>query len=216
MDLSPLEQFLPPKTLPLFEAWLTPHPFRIVVTRPRRSKLGDFRSSPYEDRPTITVNGDLEPHQFALTLTHEIAHLMTFEKYGHRIRAHGPEWKSCFGMLLTQLAAIESLPITYRRALLAHAQRPKSASVYDPALYRILRQLSGDDGLVLDDLPSGSRFIFQSREFEKISTARSRCECLELSTGLRYKISKIASVSPISKAQSPYEAVTEKSALGVV
>ena len=94
MDLSPLKEFLPPKTLPLFEAWLTPHPFRIVVTRPRRSKLGDFRSSPYEDRPTITVNGDLESHQFALTLTHEIAHLMTFEKYGHRIRAHGPEWKS--------------------------------------------------------------------------------------------------------------------------
>ena len=197
MDLSPLKKFLPPNTRPLFEAWLTPYPFRIVVTQPRRSKLGDFRSSPYEDRPTITINGDLECHQFALTLTHEIAHLITYEKYGPKTRAHGSEWKSCFAQLLRQLAAIESLPIEYRRALHAHARKPKSASVYDPDLYRTLRRLSGDDGFVLDDLPQKGRFHFQGREFQKLSTARSRCECVEVSTGLRYKISKIATVKPV-------------------
>ena len=124
---------------------------------------------------------------------------MAFERYGRRIKAHGREWKSMFGFLLRQLAAIETLPTDYRRALQAHARSPKSASVYDPALYRILRQLNGDNGLVLDDLEPGRRLYFQDREFEKVSTARSRCECREISTGLRYKISKIATITPVAR-----------------
>ena len=201
MDLSPLKNYLPNDTLALFEAWLTPHPFEIVVTRPRKSKLGDFRSSPYEDRPTITINGDLERHQFALTLTHEIAHLMTYEKYGRRAKAHGREWKTCFGALLEQLAAIETLPTDFRRAVRRHAKRPKSASVYDPELYDVMRRLNGDHSTILDELPAGALFSFQGRQFKKVSTARTRCECLEMHTGIRYRISKIASITPLNSAK---------------
>ncbi|MEE2787136.1 MAG: SprT-like domain-containing protein [Myxococcota bacterium] len=192
MNLRELSPFLPGGTLTLFEAWLCPFHFRIIVTRPRQSKLGDFRMGPGEERSVITINGDLEPHQFALTLTHEIAHLMTFAEHGYRIRPHGPEWKRCFGYLLRQLAAIETLPLKFRRALRRHAIRPKSASVLDPELYRIILELQGVEGQCLDHVPIGAEFVFRGLRFRKLSTARSRCECRELTSGQLYRISRMA------------------------
>jgi predicted SprT family Zn-dependent metalloprotease len=41
----------------------------------------------------ITINGTLEPQLFFFVLTHELAHLIAFEKYGRRISPHGQEWK---------------------------------------------------------------------------------------------------------------------------
>ena len=192
MNLSELSPYVPTGTLTLFEAWLSVYHFRIVVTRPRHSKLGDFRMGAPDEPAVITVNGDLEAHQFALTLTHEIAHLMTFSAYGGRVRPHGCEWKQCFGYLLRQLAAIETLPLKFRRALRKHATRPKSASVLDPDLYRVLLELQGVESQCLDHVPIGAEFRFRGLRFRKLSTARSRCECRELTTGQLYRISRMA------------------------
>jgi hypothetical protein len=90
-----------------------------------------------------------------LTLTHEIAHLNNWVKHGRRVAAHGPEWKAGFGALLRELSEVSSLPKDYREALRFHAQRPKSAAIYDAHLFQVLRKLEGRQ----ETLPGETRGI---------------------------------------------------------
>ena len=74
------------------------HQLQIKVVEPRKSKYGDFK---YRKNGTmeITVNNDLNKHQFLLTLIHEIAHQLTHLKYG-KVKPHGKEWKTTFKKLM--------------------------------------------------------------------------------------------------------------------
>ena len=60
--------------------------FSLVITNPRSTKFGDYRppqrGSNYH---RISVNGDLNPFQFLVTLLHEIAHLIAWERHKNRL-----------------------------------------------------------------------------------------------------------------------------------
>ena len=90
MDLRPLDAYLPPDTRPLLERWLNDSTCRLVVKGPRKTKRGDFRPGQRGQVPTLTINVDLKPLQFLLTLTHEIAHLLVWQNCGHLRQPHGP------------------------------------------------------------------------------------------------------------------------------
>ena len=112
----------------------------------RRSKLGDFRRPRHGRGAQITVNRDLPPLQFLLTLTHEIAHLHAFGSHRRRIRPHGKEWKNCFAVLLRELAAVETLPHDYRNALLEHASNPRATAQQDLKLWAVLQEIEAPEG----------------------------------------------------------------------
>ena len=134
--------------------------FRLQLKKPRRTKLGDFRPPRRGQLPHITVNVDLPPHAFLVTLTHEIAHLLTWNQFGSRVQPHGPEWRNCFAQLLEQLAHLECLSAPFRRGLTQHAQRPMSSTHRDPEFYRLLRILDGMTVTLLDELRSALTFIW--------------------------------------------------------
>jgi SprT protein len=197
MNLDGLDPFLPPDTRPLIEDWLAPLRYRLIIKGPRRTKRGDFRPPQRGQIATLTVNSDLKPFQFLLTLTHEIAHLMVWEAEGNLRRPHGPPWKQCFGRLLNEVAAVESLPDSFRLALRNHAIRPKSCAERDQALMGVLRELEGDDSIWLDDVELGAEFSLEGRRFRKLKSNRTRCLCLDLSNGQKYRVSKsVAVVTP--------------------
>ena len=196
MRHASLESLLPKATWPIVAGWLAPYPCSVVLHRPRKSKLGDFRPARPHRPTTITLNSDLSPHQMLLTLTHEIAHLVNWSKHGRRVSAHGPEWKACFGELLRELGAVESLPASYRKALLSHAQKPKSAVLHDARLYREIRRLEGRKETLLAELDAGQRFAFQGQTFTKVSSQRSRCR----SSWLR---PRCASAAPLPSVPFP-------------
>ena len=107
MSAHHLEKFLPDNTLPFLKVWFGNYNCHLKITRNRNSKLGDYRKMP-DNSHQITINGTLEPQLFFFVLTHELAHLIAFEKYGRRISPHGQEWKQTFReMLLESLEAYQ-------------------------------------------------------------------------------------------------------------
>jgi SprT protein len=191
-----LESKLPATTWPLVSEWLAPFPCSVLMTRPRKTKIGDFRPARPNRPTTITLNRDLAPYQMLLTLTHEIAHLINWSQNGRMVAAHGPEWRAFFSELLLTLSETSALDPRFCAAIQNHAKRPRSSALYDEALYRVLRQLENSKQTVLGDLPEGAGFLFRKRAFTKISSQRSRCVCRAEDTGARYRIAKLAPVAP--------------------
>lgn len=198
MDFSTIQPLLPTgDVLPLIEAWTAPYDFDLKITRPRKSKLGDFKPPKPGKRSSITMNEDLGPYQFLTTFVHELAHLITWEKYGHRAAPHGKEWKQCFGALLISLAEVHPWPEVYKKAILEHATRPKSAVGGDPGLQSILLQLDGkDDEVLLQDLAPGDEFNFKTRRFRYQKCHRTRALVLDLGNKRLYTIPLVARIDP--------------------
>ncbi|MDZ7848645.1 MAG: hypothetical protein U5L96_18960 [Owenweeksia sp.] len=73
-------------------ALLRSEPVMLKIVSPRKTKFGDYRFPQKRDpRHRISLNSNLNPFAFLITLIHEMAHLKAFKDYGHKIKAHGPE-----------------------------------------------------------------------------------------------------------------------------
>ena len=195
MDLSALEPYLPTAAVvPLLERWLEAHDFQLVLSRPRQTKLGDFRPPRPGQQAKITMNLNLGPYQFLTTLTHEIAHLKTWDRYGRKAAPHGAEWKAMYGAMLVELAGWMAWPPDYHGALLAHARRPKAAVGGDPGLQQVLLRLDGAPGGLLGELAPGDTFTFKGRTFQYLEKRRTRALVEETASRKRYTISLVAPV----------------------
>src|SRR5438093_866711 len=100
--ISYLQDYLPPNTYEAVIHYLHYYKVHLTVARERKTVLGDYRHRTNGHAHRISVNGNLNKYAFLITLLHELAHLLTFEKWGHKVAAHGREWKYVFGQLLAQ------------------------------------------------------------------------------------------------------------------
>ena len=103
MSIQSLEKYLPQNTLLYLRKWFSDYSIHIKVTRNRNSKLGDYRKL-RDNSHEISINSTLAPQLFFFVLTHELAHLIAFEKFGRRIAPHGNEWKHTFREMLLESA----------------------------------------------------------------------------------------------------------------
>ena len=87
--MQALSSFLPEGSFEEVVAYIKQYRVHLTITRKRKSVLGDYRHAFAGKNHRITVNGDLNPYEFLITLLHELAHLLTFEQYRHRVEAHG-------------------------------------------------------------------------------------------------------------------------------
>ena len=70
----------------------------LKIVNERQTRHGDYRKDA-QGYHLITVNANLNKYRFLMTLIHEIAHLVAFEKYGRYIKPHGNEWKHYFSKI---------------------------------------------------------------------------------------------------------------------
>ena len=87
--INSLQQFLPPNTYEPVLQYLHSYKVHLTIARERRSILGDYRHRTTHHAHRISVNGNLNAYAFLITLLHELAHLLTFEKWGNKVQSTG-------------------------------------------------------------------------------------------------------------------------------
>ena len=137
--LEALKQFLPDGTFDMVSTYLHTHKIHLTVTRERSSILGDYRNAVDGKNHRISVNGSLNPYAFLYTLIHEIAHLLVYDKFGHRVPSHGKEWKHIFSLLLKEFLAEDVFPPDIRAAIAVSLGNPAASSCAEDGLLRVFR-----------------------------------------------------------------------------
>ena len=140
IPLSSLDDFLPAGSYPMVEPFLVNYKVHLTITRSRKTVLGDYRHAHLEKTHRISVNGDLNKFAFLITLLHELAHLITFIRYAHKVAPHGIEWKQQFGQLLKQFLDSNLFPMDIRNQLISSINNPAASSCADLGLMRVLRK----------------------------------------------------------------------------
>lgn len=198
MPLNNLGSFLPEGALHHVLHFLNSYQVHLTITKERKTVLGDYRSKREDKNHRITVNGNLNKYSFLITLLHEVAHLLTFEKYGHSIQPHGLQWKKEFSDILYVFIKENIFPGDVKKVLLRTLGNPSASSCADTNLLRVLRNYDQNNFEVLiENLEEGKMFSIKGGKiFVKGEQIRKRYKCKELATGKIYLFSPVYSVSP--------------------
>ena len=197
IPLNALDDFLPTGSYPFVEPFLIDYKVHLTITRSRKTVLGNYRHAHLEKTHRITVNGDLNKFAFLITLLHELAHLVTFIKFGNKVAPHGVEWKHQFGQILKQFLEKNLFPSDIRNQLILSINNPAASSCADLGLMRVLRKYDEvDEGYCLvEEIEEGGVFqINDGRIFKRVKKLRKRIQAIEISTGRMYLFSPIFEV----------------------
>ena len=198
LSFQKLMPYLPGSSVDIIGKWLASYKqIEFALSRKRRTKLGDYRPPQSGRGHRITVNQDLNPFLFTLTLTHEICHFEVWKQYKGKVRPHGNEWKQTYWRLLSNLINKNVFPDEATQLLLMHGQNPPASCSLDIALMRSLRKFDPvpSSFSYLEDLPEGSIFKIEGgRVFSKGKKLRKRYRCQEIDTKRAYLFSLAAQV----------------------
>jgi hypothetical protein len=197
-----LKKHIPPEAAPLIANWLQEHKVSLIIKWNRSSKLGDYRA-PFQGKShQITINHQLNKYAFLLTLVHELAHLTTHTLHGHRVQAHGNEWKMQFKYLMQPFLTLKIFPIELEAAIKAYLILPKASSCGDPNLMRVLATYDTVRPVFVEHLPERTHFsLDDERVFEKGKKLRKNYECLEIKSQRKYLVSAIATVKKVHESK---------------
>jgi hypothetical protein len=192
-----LSRYLPAGTEALVMHYLEHYRVHLTITKKRQTLLGDYRHPVPGRSHRISVNGNLNPYAFLITLLHELAHLITFEQFGPRVSAHGAQWKKCYGVLLAELLSQVALPAELQVELKRSLNNPAASSCAEESLMRVLKKYDTPKAgsFLLEQLQQGESFkIADGRVFVKGEKLRKRYKCLEQRSGALYLFSPIYEV----------------------
>jgi SprT protein len=199
---SILHKYIPEAAVPLIAEWIYAYDFKLKIKRSRSSKYGDYRPPIDKTNHQISINKDMNPYAFLVTLVHEIAHLSNWQKNGGQVKPHGDEWKKEFRWLMQPFFELSVFPDDVHASLTRYLKNPAASSCSDTTLLRTLKRYDGDKGCVfLEELPLGTVFIFgKGRHFQKGERIRKRFTCLELGTRRKFLFNPLSEVTVVTEA----------------
>ncbi|NNE32994.1 MAG: sprT domain-containing protein [Winogradskyella sp.] len=167
----------------------------IKVKRERKTRHGDYRKFA-NGAHQITVNSNLNPYRFLITLLHEVAHYKAYKIYGLLIKPHGKEWKQTFQHLMLPFLRPDIFPLELLPILAKHFKNPKASSDTDTQLALALKQFNEPNNKsFVFELSLGQSFkLYNGRVFKKGNKLRKRYECVEINTGKIYLFNPNAEV----------------------
>ena len=190
-----LKDFIPNAALDQVSKLLLHDNLVVKIKKERKTRHGDYRRLP-NGKHQITINSNLNPYRFLITLVHEIAHFEAYTTYGKLIKPHGPEWKSIFQHHMLPFIRPEVFPNDVLPLLAMHFKNPKASSDSDPVLSLKLKQYDPPNGKTfIFEVPEGSTFrLYNGKVFRKGPKRRTRFECTELASGRLYVFNPNAEV----------------------
>ncbi len=200
--------YIPGNAMDMLIVCLQGHKLDCRIARKRATKTGDFRPAGKGQPPRITVNGDLNPYAFLLTLVHEIAHFFVYldtEKANiflirkHRPRPHGKEWKKRFTGLMQPFISMNVFPPEIEKAMVSYFEDPKATASGDSRLQRLFQALDPPGDLIrITEIQEGAFFKTGSgRVFLKMDKLRKRYRCKCFKTNRLYLFSPEAMILPV-------------------
>ena len=196
-----LARYLPERAVNPYLELIQSNGVHLKIVRQRITRHGDYRRLPSGGHQ-ITVNAMSNRYRFLITLVHEVAHLVAFEKYGRRIKPHGAEWKHTFQRLMLPMLRPEIFPDRLLPVLARHFKNPKASSSTDTALSLALKFYDArePEGCHVYEIPEGSLFrLYNGRIFRKGPCQIKRYQCIEVATGKLYLFQPHAEVELLAE-----------------
>jgi len=201
-----LSKYIPEHAVPFIADWIVVYDIKLKIKKERASKLGDYRAPTKGTNHIITINHNLNPYSFLITLVHEIAHLTTFNKHRDNVFPHGEEWKQEFRILMKHLLHPHIFPTEILYVLARYMHNPAAASCSDHNLLRMLKKydLEKQGGYVfLENIPFRSVFKYRdNRLFLKGEKIRTRFRCKEIASGHYYLFNPLTEVLLFEKEET--------------
>lgn len=196
-----LAKYIPHHSIGLVSQLIETNHIHLKIVNERKTRHGDYRRLP-NGIHIITINANLNKYRFLMTLIHEIAHLVAFEKYGRRIKPHGMEWKIVFQKLMLPFITPEVYPKDVLPYIAHHFRNPKASSDTDANLSVVLKRYDPpNDKNYIFEVPKGSIFrIYNGKVFRKGERRIKRYECMEVSSGKIYLFQPNAEVELLRTA----------------
>jgi SprT protein len=196
-----LAKYIPLPAVPLLAQWVIEFGAHLRITKARNSKLGDYRHPYAGEGHRITVNHNLNPYSFLITLVHEMAHLTTWNKYRNKVSPHGAEWKNEYKILMREVVRLKVFPQDIYDALVAYMQNPAASSCSDEDLLRTLRKYDTNKEFEhLEELPDNSLFALDNgMVMRKGPKSRKRYKCYEVNLRRYYMVSPLAEVKRLEE-----------------
>jgi hypothetical protein len=194
-----LQKYVPEHAVQSVFELIVSHEVHLKIVNERVTRHGDYRKG-VSGKHEVTVNANLNKYRFLITLIHEIAHLVAFEKYGRYIKPHGDEWKMVFQRLMVPYIRPEIFPHSILPLVANHFKNPTASSDTDARLAFALKQFDERKADIhfMHEVPSGSFFrLSNGRIFQKKGLRVKRYECLEVKTGKLYLFNANAEVEII-------------------
>jgi len=201
-DKNILTDYIPQAAVKPIVEWLHKNRIQLKISRARSTKLGDYRVGYNGDYQRISVNFNLNPYSFLITLVHEMAHAEVWKAKGNsrRIQPHGKDWQTAFTRLMLPFLNENIFPQDLLPTVKKYFQKPKASSVSDHHLMRALKEFDKAlDNQQLYDFSLGNKFVFRNTPFEMVKKLRTRFQCRNLQNGRMYLINGLAEVEKLAE-----------------
>lgn len=188
---------IPESALAYVNEKLAEHKIRLLITRNRKSKSGDYRAPFQHLGHRISINGTLNPYAFLIVFLHEVAHLEVWNKHRNKVLPHGVEWQTTFSKLASPVMNERVFPTDILTELVPFFERPPASSSGAHPLARALRRYDPNSKQIktLEDIPMGTQFkLSDGRVFVKEFKQRIRFKCFCLNNKRYYLVSPVVEV----------------------